>query len=89
MRAQFAGLAGVALLALFLRAGLPLSGWYPLKGAVSFAIAMVFVFGTLHGHHPFSRFGAANQITTVRVVLVALVTSLIGESHTAPIATSR
>ena len=35
--------------------------------------------GFLQQHHPFARFGAANQITTLRAILVALVAGLVGE----------
>lgn len=58
---------------------LPLSDLYLLKaGAVFAAIALV-VAGRLRAHHPFRRFGPANQITTVRALLVALVAGLVGE----------
>jgi phosphatidylglycerophosphate synthase len=34
----------------------------------------------LRQHHPFGRFGRANQLTTARAVIVVLVASLVGES---------
>jgi len=42
--------------------------------------------GFLQQHHPFARFGAANQITTVRAILVALVAGLVGEPRLAAVA---
>jgi phosphatidylglycerophosphate synthase len=57
-----------------------LSGWYPAKVAsVAAAITIVAAFGR-RSHHPFQRFGPANQITTVRALLVAFVAGFIGEA---------
>jgi phosphatidylglycerophosphate synthase len=42
---------------------------------------MLLSIGFLQRHHPFARFGPANQITTVRAVLVALVAGLVGEAR--------
>jgi phosphatidylglycerophosphate synthase len=64
-----------------------LSGLYPLKAAVLFAIVVAFTVVLVHDNHPFARYGPANQITTVRAVLVALVASLIGESPLPAVAT--
>ena len=75
------GLVAVVLLAWAARAALHLSELYPLKAGVLFAIIVAFTVGLLHDNHPFARYGPANQITTVRAVLVALVASLIGEPH--------
>ena len=49
------------------------------KAAVFFAAIMLLAIGYVRAHHPFARFGPANQITTVRAMLVALVASLVGE----------
>ena len=46
--------------------------------AVFVTVAAVVLFG-LPRHHPFASFGAANQVTLVRGVLVALLAGLIGE----------
>jgi phosphatidylglycerophosphate synthase len=59
---------------------LALSAWYPIKAAILSSIVLVLALGRLRGHHPFPRFGPGNQLTTVRAVLVVLVTSLIGET---------
>jgi phosphatidylglycerophosphate synthase len=40
---------------------------------------MTIAFGLVGGHHPYHRFGPANQVTTLRAVLAALVASCIGE----------
>src|SRR5580765_7703017 len=73
------GLAAVVALASAARAALPLGERYPLKAAGLFAIIMGLSIGFLQQHHPFARFGAANQITTLRAILVALVAGLVGE----------
>ncbi len=73
------GLAAVVALATAARAALPLGERYPLKAAVLFAAIMGLSIGFLQQHHPFARFGAANQITTLRAILVALVAGLVGE----------
>jgi len=73
------GLAAVVVLASAARAALPLGERYPLKAAGLFAAIMGLSIGFLQQHHPFARFGAANQITTLRAILVALVAALVGE----------
>jgi phosphatidylglycerophosphate synthase len=40
---------------------------------------MTIAAATRHAHHPFARFGPANQITTVRALLVAMAAGFIGE----------
>jgi phosphatidylglycerophosphate synthase len=77
---ETAGLITVACLAWMASAALSLSAYYPLKSAALFAAVMLLVIGHVRGHHPFERFGPANQITTVRAVLVVLIAGLIGES---------
>ena len=83
---ETAGLVGVVGLALVARAELPLSAWYPVKAAGLFSLVMLLALGHLRGHHPFAQFGPANQLTTVRAVLVVLVASLIGEPGIPPVA---
>jgi phosphatidylglycerophosphate synthase len=73
------GLVGAVALANAARAVLPLGDRYPVKAAGLFALIMGLSIGFLQQHHPFSRFGAANQITTLRAILVALVAGLVGE----------
>src|SRR5687767_14070214 len=77
--AQFAALVALLSLAWIAREPLRLSGLYPLKACVAFAIVMVLSIGFLQQHHPFARFGPANLITTARALLVALIAGLIGE----------
>jgi phosphatidylglycerophosphate synthase len=56
-----------------------LTGVYALKALALFgAIALIVVNGR-RDHHPFERFGPANQVTTIRALLVSLVAALIGE----------
>jgi phosphatidylglycerophosphate synthase len=73
------GLAGVVGLAWAARTRLAVGDWYPARASVVFAIVMLVAIARLRGNHPFARFGPANQITTARVTLVALVVGLIGE----------
>ncbi len=75
------GLVTVVALASVARASLPLGDLYPLKASALFAAMMLLSIGFLQRHHPFARFGPANQITTVRAALVALVAGLVGEAR--------
>ena len=84
--AKLIGLVAVIALANAARAGLPLGARYPLKAAALFAAIMGLSIGFLQRHHPFARFGAANQITTLRAILVALVAGLVGEPRRPAIA---
>jgi phosphatidylglycerophosphate synthase len=59
-----------------------LSELYPLKAAGVFGAIMGIALLNLRDHHPFPRFGVANQVTTIRALLVSLVAGLIGEAHT-------
>jgi len=83
---KLVGLAAVIALATAARAALPLGDRYPLKAAALFAAIMGLSIGFLQQHHPFARFGAANQITTLRAILVALVAGLVGEPRLAAVA---
>jgi phosphatidylglycerophosphate synthase len=83
---ELAALVAVIGLAWLARLELALSVWYPIKAAGLFSLAITFALGRLRGYHPFAHFGPANQITTVRAVLVVLVTGLIGESAPPPVA---
>ncbi len=79
MTATLAGLVAIVALADLARFELPLGDRYPLKAAGLFALISGLSIGFLQQHHPFSRFGAANQITTLRAILVVLVAGLVGE----------
>ena len=52
---------------------------YPLKAGAVFATIALIAVSFRRGHHPFARFGAANQITTARALIVAMVAGLVGE----------
>ena len=62
---------------------------YALKVAAVFAGVLAIVRVFVRTHHPFPTFGPANQVTTVRAALVALVAGLIGEAHLPAYATAR
>jgi phosphatidylglycerophosphate synthase len=55
------------------------SAWYPVKVACVFVAIAIVAALRRREFHPFSRFGPANQITTLRALLVAIVAGLIGE----------
>ncbi len=50
--------------------------------ALLFAAGMAVAAAFVDPHHPFSRFGPANQVTTIRAALVALVVALLLEPAT-------
>ena len=81
---QLIGLAALVVLAGVARTRLPLGELYFLKSVVWFAaIATLAVIFISENSHPFRRLGPANQVTTARAVLVALVVGAIGE-HVSP-----
>ncbi len=77
---QLGGLVALVCVAWAARAPLHLGELYPWKAAALFAIVVAFTLVLVHDHHPFARYGPANQITTLRAVLVALVAGLVGEA---------
>jgi phosphatidylglycerophosphate synthase len=77
--AQAGGLVLVAVSAWAIRARLNLSAVYPIAAAAGFVAVMSIAAGFLNDSHPFASFGAANQITTLRLLLVTLVAGLVGE----------
>jgi phosphatidylglycerophosphate synthase len=80
MATQAIGLAAVVVIGIAARGvGLPVSVWYPLKAGAVFIVIMGVALNRLHRHHPHESFGPANQVTTLRSALVALVAALIGE----------
>jgi phosphatidylglycerophosphate synthase len=52
---------------------------YVAKVLAVFAVVAALVLANLGAHHPFARFGPANQITLARAALMALLAGLIGE----------
>lgn len=73
------GLTGVATGAWILRAALDLGDEYVLKAGGAFACTMLVAAGSVRNGHPFAQFGLANQITTVRAAIVALIVGLLFE----------
>jgi phosphatidylglycerophosphate synthase len=86
--ATVVGLAALLVLALMGRTALPLGDLYPVKAGATFVAVMLLSFGFLRQHHPFERFGPANQTTTARAMLVALVAGLVGEPRFPMVAAS-
>ena len=72
----FLVVGGIAIAA---RVWLQLGSLYPGKAAALFAAAMAIAFGYVGSHHLHARFGPANYVTMIRVMIVALIASLIGE----------
>jgi phosphatidylglycerophosphate synthase len=70
---------GIGALALIATLGLGLGAGFVPKVTAVFALGALLVLRGLPRHHPFERFGAANQVTVVRGALLALVAGLIGE----------
>jgi len=52
---------------------------YVAKALAAYAVVAVLVLLNLGAHHPFTRFGPANQLTLGRAALTALLAGLIGE----------
>ena len=50
------------------------------KAIAGFAVIAIVALRSARTHHPFPRLGAANQVTMVRALLVALIAALIGEA---------
>ena len=59
---------------------------FPGKAAAAFAAAMAVAASVVVAHHPHRQLGAANHVTIVRAMLVALIASLIGEPATREVA---
>ena len=53
---------------------------YVAKVLAVFAVVVVFVLANLGAHHPFARFGPANQVTLARAAFMALLAGLAGEA---------
>ena len=65
-----------------------LSPLYPVKAGAAIAIIAIVAAGGRKRHHPFARFGPANQITALRAVLVSLTLALVGEPHSNALASA-
>jgi phosphatidylglycerophosphate synthase len=78
VRAGMLGVAAVAAAAGSARLAFPVGAPYLAKAVLAEAVVMGLAIGYLAAH-PFSRFGAANQVTTIRSGLIALTVGLIGE----------
>ena len=76
----------IALMAIALTAAatvvareLALGPLYVAKALAVFAVVAVLVLVNLGAHHPFARFGPANQLTLTRAAFMAVLAGLIGE----------
>jgi phosphatidylglycerophosphate synthase len=76
---KLVGLFAVASLAAAARISLPLSASYAWTAPATFGLLMLVSLGFVQQHHPFARFGPANQVTTLRALGVAMIVALVGE----------
>jgi phosphatidylglycerophosphate synthase len=83
LAAQSAVMIGVALLAWTAVTELGLPDRHVFAAAAIFAGVMLVADARLRPYHPFSEYGPANRVTTVRMGLVAFVTSFVIESPAA------
>ena len=84
-RELLAAAVGLLLLAICTRWVAELGPLYVAKALVFYGMAVALVWLALGlGTHPFSRWGPANRITTLRLMLVALLAALIGEAALRP-----
>ena len=67
---KLVGLFAVASLAASARISLPLSASYAWTAPATFALLMLVSLGFVQQHHPFARFGPANQVTTLRALVI-------------------
>ena len=93
LRASVAATDAVALvvviaLASIARPRLTLSALFAAKAATAFVALAGLAAGLVGAHHPFAHYGRANQVTTLRALLVALVAGAIGEPASAGLATA-
>jgi len=58
----------------------------PFAAGALFAVLMLIAIGFLSGHHPFASFGPANQVSTTRAALAALVCALAFEASSVRVA---
>jgi len=79
LRASALALFTVAGIGLIIRPWLQLGALYPGKAAAVCAAAMAMAAGHAGAHHPYGRLGPANHVTMIRVMVVALIASLIAE----------
>jgi len=70
---------GLAAGAVAVARALALGPVYVAKALAVYALVAVLVLANLRAHHPFRRFGPANQVTLARAGIVALLAGLVGE----------
>jgi len=86
LAAAAAGLAVAELTAALAAPALGLSTWFVLKTGTIFLAAILVATARVQAHHPHSRFGPANTVTTLRLALVALLAAGVAETHTTTLA---
>jgi phosphatidylglycerophosphate synthase len=81
-------LAALQVVAWTMHRQIPVSSRFPLAASTIFAAVMLLAIRRLGGNHPHDRFGSANQVTTARAALVAIVAGLAGERPVPAVATA-
>jgi phosphatidylglycerophosphate synthase len=79
LMAQAAGLALTAAMALAIGDAIPTTSSFVFKAAAVFSGIACVTLGYVGVHHPFTVFGAANAVTTLRASLIATTAALVGE----------
>jgi phosphatidylglycerophosphate synthase len=83
-----AGLVTVIAASVMLQRLMALRTVYLLVASGTFTVIALLTAGLVRRSHPFTRFGPANGVTTLRIGIVSLVSALIGEPSTAAVATT-
>lgn len=81
------GLCGMALLAVMAMAATIAAGFgagFAVRALAVFGLAAGLLFRALSSHAPHARFGSANRVTLMRLVLVALLAAGVGEPFSDP-----
>lgn len=80
------GLVLTAALGATMRASIGTPASSIVRACALYSAIMTLVVRSLPAYHPFSRFGAANQVTTIRAAIVSLLAGFIGEPPTSALA---
>jgi phosphatidylglycerophosphate synthase len=88
LAAAAAGLALAELTSAAAARTLRLSPGFVVEAGAFFLAVMLVAAARLAAHHPHTRFGPANTVTSLRLAFVAVLAAAIGEAHTAALAWS-
>ena len=80
-----AGLICTAALGWLTRSWIGAGASYPIVAAAFFAVLFTAVVTVAGAHHPHTRFGPANSVTTIRAIVAALTAGLVGQDASPPV----